>query len=178
MLFGHNIAKQLETKITDPVLQSFVDSGALPLYPFREHRIQVTIHDVPLLGFIDSFDPDTHAFRDQKTSHRTPKGEHAWNQARVDALAQLPFYSALIEAKHGGLSPVCYLDYMETDWKKSITTFDGHDLDGKSDELFLTGHLETFERTISPMDRYRELEDTVQCAWEISADFIQYKKNL
>ncbi len=169
--FGHDIAKQLETEITDPILKGFVDSGKLRLYPFREHRIQVTIHDVPLLGVLDGFDPDMQTFCDQKTGHTR------WTDARVDALAQLPFYANLVKAQHGFEVNEAYLDYMETRFKKSTTVFDGVELEGTSDELELTGFFQTFPRHISIMDMYSELEDTIQSAHEISADYLSFKKN-
>lgn len=175
MTLGFDVAKQLETlQITDPVLQGFIDSGKLPVYPVREHRIQVEIQGVPLLGFMDMYHPENNDFRDQKT------GRVPWNQARVDSHSQLPFYSLLIEAKHGKAADKGYIDWMEALLVDEVDPIMIHGKRYEVAEKFpkLTGRIESFERRISDLDRYRELEDIVTAAHEISADFLQFKKNV
>lgn len=175
MDFGKDIARQLETlEITDPVLKGFIDSGKLPVYPVREKKIEVTVSDVPLLGYLDMFHPDTLSFRDQKTGHSK------WDQGIVNKHPQLPFYAILIHATEGSVAEVCHLDWMQTEMVDEI---DSLKINGKEYGVpfsvpKFTGHIESFERIITPMDRFAELQDIVQAAHEIEADYQKHLKNL
>ena len=174
MDFGKDIAKQLETlEITNPILKGFIDDGKLPVYPVRELKIEVTVEGVPLLGYLDMFHPDTLAFRDQKTGHSK------WTSEIVNKHPQLPFYAILIHATRGSVAEVCHLDWMQTEM---VDEFDSLKINGKEYSVpcsvpRFTGHIESFERVITPLDRFAELQDIVQCAHEVSADYQNYLKN-
>lgn len=172
--FGKNIAEQLETmNITNPMLKYFIDSGQLPVYPVREHELRVTIEGVPLLGKLDMFHPATLTFRDDKTGHKE------WTQKIVDKHPQLPFYSLLIKEKYGSVNEQCYLDWMQTEMVNETNTIiiNGTEYTSTIQVPQFTGHIELFERTITDMDRFRELQDIVQCAHEISADYKRFLEN-
>lgn len=174
MDFGRDIAKQLETlEITDPILKKFIVEGKLPIYPVREHKIEVVVEDVPLLGYLDMFHPVTLSFRDQKTGHS------GWTQESVDKHPQLPFYAILIHATRGEVSEVCHLDWMQTEMVDEIDSLkiNGREYGVPFAVPKLTGYIESFERIITPMDRFCELQDIVQAAHEISADYKKWKLN-
>lgn len=84
MEFGKVVGERLAT-----------DTTFLPevlRYPVFEKELRGVIGDIPLVGFLDSYDPATHHFYEYKTSANTKK----WNQKSAEAHGQILFYMFLI----------------------------------------------------------------------------------
>lgn len=173
MVFGKQIAKMLEDheaiKI-HPVLSK------VPHYSVSEHGIKTEIDAIPVMGYIDSFDPKTKSFIEYKSGHLTRNGNFPWSQVSVRKHEQLPFYSLLIEQTEGYVNRVCHLIWLETVFKKKTIDFDGHILTSPSRDLELTGRIETFKRIITKWERKRMRDLISKVAWEISEDFTNYQK--
>lgn len=165
-LYGKLIAKIME----DPVEIAKNPTLALvPRYSEPEYDITVDIEGIPVRGYIDSYDPDTHSFYEYKTSHT-----NSWNKVSVAKHLQLPFYSLLIEEKHKKVNRTCHLVWIETEFSKKTIEFAGHTLEADSRELRLTGKIETFKRIIPKWERERVRQLIVKVAEEIHED---YKRN-
>src|SRR5574338_1078197 len=61
MLFGKKIAKMLEDPKDHPVLSK------IPHYSISEYGIKTEVDGIPVIGYIDSYDPDTKSFLEYKT---------------------------------------------------------------------------------------------------------------
>ena len=59
MRFGKKVADSLGTK--NPL-------APFTLYPVVEQKLQVVFDKIPMIGFMDTYDPKTHNFREFKTS--------------------------------------------------------------------------------------------------------------
>jgi hypothetical protein len=60
-------------------------------YSEPEHKFIVEMGGVEVIGFLDSFDPETNSFLEYKT--RRDNAKKQWDQKRVDKHKQLDFYS-------------------------------------------------------------------------------------
>jgi len=89
MDFGKVIGERLAS---DP---SFLPS--VPRLPIFEHGIKYTFAGIPLVGYIDSYCPDTPAFYEYKTSGNVKK----WNKKSVKEHGQIDMYAMLIYVAHG-----------------------------------------------------------------------------
>lgn len=170
MIFGKLIAKRLEDN--DPAL-SFI-----PRYEKSEQGIEINLEGLPIIGYLDSFDPSKNKFREYKTSHLGRDGKLPWNRVLVAKHDQLPFYSFLIEQKYGEVDPMCHLDWIETDWKKKTIEFQGMTLTGDTRELLLTGNIKTFPRRIAKWERKRIKDLIIKTAEEISKDYKSYQQSV
>lgn len=166
-LFGREVHESLETK---------QNLAHIPRYSVSEMPIKIDIEGVPIIGYIDSFSPKSRSFLDFKTSTRLPDGSARWNLVEVQKLMQLPFYSFLIEQKHGRVHPWCKLIWLETQFKASKEMVGSRIMEGEGNELELTGHYEVFRREIEPWERVRIKEIILESANEISKDYAKYTK--
>ena len=148
-----------------------------PLYekirlPVAEKKIEVETCGVPLLGYIDTFNPASFAWKEYKSGIRKPDGSPRWTQADVEAHDQLPFYSLLLEAKFGVKSNHTELIWFETEFEEEAQKIGGVIVGGER-HLRLTGHYEVFSRRIYQYDRERMKKWIRKAAKEISADYKQ-----
>jgi len=165
-IFGKQVHKQIE-------------DGELPhvqRFPLPEHKIEVEVAGIKLLGQIDTFDEETFSFADYKSGHANKKGDSPWSPSKVMKLDQLPFYAVMVEAKYGKVNPLCHLIWLETEFVKKSTEFDGHTLEGVSRELKLTGRVESFPRRIAKWERDRMKKLIIETANEISDDYDAFRK--
>lgn len=167
MDFGKAIAKLLED--SDPSV------AHVPRLPVPEQAFVVEIDEVPVKGYIDTFDPETKQFFEYKTGHLDRSGNVPWDMVKVRKHPQLTLYSLAIEVKYGSVENVCKLIWLETQFKKKKHTFAGIELEGESRELELTGRMEVFERDIKKWERTRMRKLIRKVAEEISNDFQTYK---
>lgn len=166
-MFGNHIGKLLE--------ESHVDVAHIEQYSHPEHRIQVTIEGVKLLGYIDSFDPEKNRFLEYKTSHKNKKGEHYWNAVKVAKHKQLDFYSLLIQKKYGSVQNECKLIYMETE--ETPLKYKGRELEAMNKGLRLTGEVKEFKRVIEQWERNFMQQEIKKIAKAIRTDYERHRKN-
>ena len=161
--FGKKIAELLEND--DPSL------AHIPRYSHPEHRFEIDVDGVKIMGFIDSYDQPTNRFCEYKTGHCRPDGSPAWDVIKVRQHTQLPFYSLALELQEGSVDDECSLIWIETKFKKATIEFDGHALEGSTRDLELTGRVETFKRVIKPWERKRMRNFIRTIAEEITEDY-------
>lgn len=168
-LFGRQIAEKLESK------EELVH---IPRYEVSELECKTEIDGVPVLGYLDSFDPDENRILEFKTGIRTPSGKPRWTNLEVHKHEQLPFYSMLVENIYGSVHPTVTLTWLETAWTERDVMFFADELDmtlyATENSLELTGYFETFTRTIEPWERERMREWVRVAAKEISEDHSAY----
>lgn len=145
-------------------------------YETSEYNIEVPFENFKIGGCLDSFRLETFSFLDYKSSHLSKDGKVPWDKVKVAKHDQMPFYSLLIEEKHGEVDPYCHLIWIETAFKNKTKEFEGHILSTQSRDLELTGHFETFKRRIAQWERDLMRKRIKQAAQEINDDFINWKK--
>ncbi len=136
MKFGHDFAKGLEEGTIDP------KPLGLMRYAVSEQRIMTEIDGVPILAFLDSFDPATKAFRELKT------GRRPWDAVRVHKHEQLPFYMLAIREAYGDYDRTTWLDWVGTRLTQGEEDFGGVKmLSPDAGEVELTGEIHRIHRT-------------------------------
>lgn len=170
MRFGKKIATLLE----EGTFEKDSPLAQVPRYSYPEYPLEVSIGNILLKGYVDSYDPETHQFIEYKTGHNSHSGGAPWNKIKVRQHEQLPFYSLLIEVQTGKVDPVCDLIWIETIFRQRECEFDGHILQSDDRELILTGRTENFSRRITKWERERMMEKIISVAQEISNDYETY----
>jgi hypothetical protein len=165
MKFGHELAKGLEDGTILP------SSLKLPNYQVTEQRIDVVIDDVPVLAFLDTYDPERFAFRERKT------GKKPWDMVRVHKHEQLPFYMLCIREKFGHYDRTTHLDWLETRDTKGFADFGGVVMESPdAGGIEYTGRIETFKRTILQWELARMKRHIRGAAEAISKDYTEWLK--
>ena len=167
-LYGKKIGELMESPeeiAKHPVLMN------VPRYPESEFSIKIEVEGIPIMGYIDSYDPDTHSFYEYKTS-RT----NMWTPVTVAKHLQLPFYSFLIEQSSGKVNRECHLIWLETAFLEKSIMFDGNELISDSRELELTGKIVSFPRKIYKWERKLIKETIIRVAGEIHNDYNNFLK--
>lgn len=173
-IYGKHIARLLEDEEEvkkHPVL------SLVPRYSVREQKIEVEIAGIRVMGYLDTFEPNTFQFGEFKSGHLSRDGKPPWDIVKVNKHDQLPFYSLLIKEKYGKVDRLTRLHWLETHFKKKTMDFEGMTLEASSRELELTGRIETFKRIIPQWERDNIRESIINAAKEISEDFTNYEKN-
>lgn len=140
--FGTNVAELIEND-QFPI--------EVPRYAKMEHEMSALIKkpDVPLFGRMDTFDPETLAFRDYKT------GKRPWTPVMAYKSDQLLFYAVMIHRNYGIVPPEAWIDWIETE-------------DDGEGGVRITGRVESFQCELD-IDRIKRMEERiVQTAEEIS----------
>ena len=127
-----------------------------------EFKIELLIHDVPFLMFIDKMREDLNVFREYKT------GKIAWDKAKVQKHEQLVVYAVGRRAQTGKMPAYCDLDWLETSEKAD----ESDDFWAKVDKkLKLTGKVKSFHREFDERELDRMEEKIVRVATEISVAY-------
>lgn len=172
MIYGKKIAKLLETG-------RFIDHqilGKIPRYSKPECKIEVMIEDVPVLGFLDSFNPETNAFIEYKTGRETIDGRPRWDKVAVHKHEQLDMYSLLIKEKYGSVDNLCHLVWLRTIFEQKTKEFSGMTLTSDTPNVRIDGHFEVFERRIFEYERQAIKDKIIKIAKEIEEDYEYYQK--
>jgi hypothetical protein len=164
--FGREVHEQIDT---DP---QFADIRL----PVAEHKMTVKVEGIPILGYIDTFCPETFNFGEYKSGIRKPDGKPRWTAVDVAKHDQLPFYSLLIQEKYGAKINKTYLVWLETEIKKHTITQGGVEI-VLSQEMKLTGYRERFDRKIYQYDRDRIKKWIITSAKQIHDDYEQWRNN-
>lgn len=151
--FGKNLHELIEKDEHKHLFPNLV------VFKEREKEIKVTIHDIPILSRIDSYDPDTGSFRDTKT------GKTAWTQVKVQKLDQLVFYAMVIKHSTGVTPKECFIDWIGT---KDSTYMEQGGLHNTQPKVQLTGEVKTFKREISELEIERLEKELVEVVEKIS----------
>lgn len=174
--FGNEVGGALERREWDhPVLAPVV--GKVPQQTHPEHRIDVEIQGVNVMGFLDDFNMETGAIEEYKTGIRN-KGKAPWDRVKVRKHKQLTLYTLMVREKYGAWNPDIQLTWMETEWAdiEKEVEFGGVLMKESQKGLRLTGHVEVFPRVIKEWELDRMADIIRKAAEEISEDYILWQK--
>ncbi len=174
--FGNTIGKALEERDWDhPVLAPV--RGKVPQGTHPEHKLEVEIAGVPILSYLDDFHLQTYAIEEYKTGIRDRDGKAPWDRVKVRKHKQLTLYTLMVKEKYGHWNPDIQVTWMETEWTRicSPIEFAGSVLEDCQVGLRLTGHVETFKRTIAAWELERMEHFIRTTAEEISEDYKLWK---
>lgn len=175
--FGNVVGKALEERDWDhPVLQPVV--GKVPQQTHPEHRIDVEILGVPVMGFLDDFNLETKAIEEYKTGIRDKEGKPPWDRIKVRKHKQLTLYSLMVREKYGSWNPNIQLTWMETEWANisEEINFGGNIIQDHQMGLRLTGYVKTFPRLMREWELDRMAQIIRSTAEEISEDYQLWQK--
>ncbi len=174
--FGSSISSQIENGTIQELLPELV------VYPSIEHEIKVVVGGVPLLIYIDSFDPESTNFREYKTGkwQKTKKGpKPAWDRAKVQKHGQLLFYAVGIRAKYGKMPERCHLDWIPTLEEKREEEIPTGPFSSKKPRIInTTGEIFTFEREFDERELDWMEAEIVRVAHEISEAYQAFGQTL
>lgn len=170
LLFGSKIAKLLES--------GEANIPNLIQLPVQEYQIKIDVDQIPFFAYVDQYDPEHFKFREVKTGKNKPDGSPRWTQNDVQKHIQLDVYSLLIQLKNGEVDDECHLDWVKTREVVKTMEFDGHILSFPSNDLELTGEVESFTRIIVQEERERMRMLITSVAEEISRDYALYLKSI
>lgn len=80
--FGEKVA-------TDPTFYP-----QIPRYPIFEQKLSVMFNQIPIIGYIDSYDPATHSFLEYKTA------KTIWSKDKAENHGQLHLYALALYITH------------------------------------------------------------------------------
>lgn len=112
-VLGEAVTETKEMVWGKMVAESFgTDKPLAPveIYPVVEHKMAVIFNKMKLIGYIDTYDPATHNFREYKT------GKKPWTQDRANEHGQLKMYALMLYVSHK-VTPdkyTIFLDYIPT----------------------------------------------------------------
>lgn len=162
--FGKSIASEIENGTYKERLPN------LEVYSEVEFQINTEINGVPILSYLDTYDPERNILREFKTgTHRNP-----WTPAKVYKHGQLVFYAVALRSLTGKMPEYCHLDWIITD----DSPRSGSVFDRSSKELRLTGHIKSFKRVFDARELDRMEKDIVRVAHEISNAYKEFLKDL
>jgi hypothetical protein len=157
--FGKGIAKMIESGTHKTLLPDLI------VYECPEFEIRCDIGGVPMLSFLDSYNPVDNVFREYKT------GKVAWTQSKVQKHEQLVVYATMLKQLTGKIPEYCDLDWIET--KEGGLPIDDfwHENEGA---INVTGKIESFHRVFDPREVERMEKLIVKTANEISEAYIKF----
>ena len=162
--FGKGIAEMIESGKHKELLPELI------VYPVSEHEIRTEICGVPILSFIDDYDPENNVFREKKT------GKIPWTMAKVIKHGQLLFYATALKHSTGKMPEYCDLDWIQT----RDTVDDEIDDFWKTKEktVKVTGVIKVFHREFDEREIEKMEERIVKAANEISDAYKEFLKEI
>ena len=162
--FGKSIASQIEEGTHQEILPS------LKVYPEVEFQINVDVNGVPILSYLDCYDPSVNLFREYKTG----LGRNPWTPVKVQKHGQLLFYATALRALTGKMPEYCHLDWIITEEvERGNKAFDK----GRKD-IRLTKEIKSFKRVFDERELDKMEEDLVKAAMEISKAYREFIQDL
>lgn len=161
--FGKGIAKIIEEGKHKELLPDLV------VYEKPEFEIRVEVMGVPMLAYLDGYDPTNNVFLEYKT------GKHPWTQAKVQKHDQLTLYATLLKALTGKMPEYCDLYWIETkDGGVELEDF----WRTNENEINVTGRVIPFHREFDEREVDR-MEFVIQkAAEEISEAYQEFIKEI
>ncbi len=161
--FGKGIAELIEKGKHKELLPDLV------IYEKPEFEMRVEVMGVPLLGFLDGYNPSENIFGEYKT------GKHPWDQSRVQKHDQLTLYATMLKQLTGKMPEYCELHWIETkEGGKEVEDF----WRSNEKEINVTGKILTFRREFDEREIDR-MEFVVQkVAEEISDAYQEFIKEI
>lgn len=160
--FGKSIASAIEDGTYKETLPR------LEVYSEVEFQINADVSGVPILSYLDTYDPQKNILREFKTGTR----RNPWDARKVYKHGQLVFYAVALRAMTGKMPEYCHLDWIITDDSmESNSVFD-------KGKLRVTGEIISFKRVFDNRELDRMEKDIVRVAREISDAYKKYLSDL
>ena len=151
--FGKGIAEMIEKGTYKELLPDLIVCDE------REYEIRTTICGIPILSYIDDYDPVKNVFREKKT------GKIPWTQAKVIKHGQLIFYATALKHSIGKMPEYCHLDWIET----KEGSIDVDDFWREKEKIVqVTGRIKSFYREFDEREIEKMEDLIVKSANEIS----------
>lgn len=151
--YGKDIAGLIEAGKQRELLPDLI------VYDVREHEIRTEVCGVPILSYLDDYDPVNNVFREKKT------GKNPWTQAKVIKHGQLVFYATALKHSVGKIPEYCDLDWIETrDGAVEVDDFWRE----KENIVQVTGRIKSFHRRFDSREIDTMEKTIVKSADEIS----------
>ena len=151
--YGKDIAGLIEAGKHKELLPDLV------VYDVREYEIRTNVLGVPILSYLDDYDPINNVFREKKT------GKEPWTQARVIKHGQLVFYAVALKHSIGKIPEYCDLDWIQT--REGAMEID--DFWRENEKIIqVTGYIKSFHREFDEREIEAMEKLIVKSAWEIS----------
>lgn len=141
----------------------------LPVCEVREHEIRVEIKGVPILSYLDDYDPVKNVFREKKT------GKIPWTQAKVIKHGQLVFYATALKHSVGKMPEYCHLDWIET--REGALEVDDFWRENEK-KVQVTGKIQSFYREFDEREVTKMEKLIVKSAKEISRAYIEFLQEI
>ena len=161
--FGKGIAELIESGKYKELLPDLI------VYPVSEYEIRTDVCGVPILSYLDDYDPETNLFREKKT------GKIPWTQAKVIKHGQLLFYAVALKHSIGKIPEYCDLDWIETK-EGSVEVDDFWRTNEKAVQI--TGKIKSFHREFDEREIDKMEERIVKAANEISKAYQDFIKEI
>lgn len=168
--FGKEFADDIEK---NPDKYPNIPKGSIGEFP-----VKWVIEGVPVVGYLDSFEPKTKSIFEYKTSVN-----NSWDNVKVRKWKQLPFYAMCINEMFGEYDPLVHLVVMKTQWvEKCEETKFGTQLIRECEKVltFADGALENpdiYKREIEMWEVDNMRERLVTIASQISEDYTSYQQS-
>ena len=162
--FGKGIAELIETGKYKELLPD------LEVYEINEHEIRTTKKGVPILSYIDDYDPVNNVFREKKT------GKIPWTQAKVIKHGQLVFYATALKHSIGKMPEYCDLDWIET---REAKADDIDDFWRENEKIIkVTGKIKSFHREFDEREIEKMEDQIVKSADQISEAYQEFLREI
>jgi hypothetical protein len=162
--FGKGIAELIESGKHKELLPELI------VYEVREFEIVTNICGVPVLSFIDDYDPVNNVFREKKT------GKIPWDMARVIKHGQLTFYATALKHSVGKIPEYCHLDWVQSKEVNDESIEDFWRTNEKT--IQVTGLIKSFCRKFHPIEIERMEKLIVKSANEISDAYKNFLREI
>lgn len=167
--FGKEFAEDIEK---NPNKYPNIPKGSIGEFP-----VKWVIEGVPVVGYLDSFEPSTKSIYEYKTSVNS-----SWDAVKVRKWKQLPFYAMCTYEMFGEYDPLVHLVVMKTEWvEKCEETKFGTQLIRECEKVlqFAPGAIENpdiYPRHIEQWEVDLMKERLVAIAGQISEDYTRYQQ--
>ena len=161
--FGKGIAEMIEKGEHKKLLPDLI------VCDVREHEIRVDIKGVPILSYLDDYDPVNNVFREKKT------GKIPWTQAKVVKHGQLVYYATALKHSTGKMPEYCHLDWIET--KDGVVEVDDFWRENER-TVQVTGKIQSFKRVFDEREVTKMEDIIVKAAYEISDAYREFIKEI
>ncbi|MCK5017883.1 MAG: hypothetical protein KAS32_12540 [Candidatus Peribacteraceae bacterium] len=170
--------KKLDTKYLrfGKGIAELIDSGKhkellpdLEVYEVSEYKIKTDVCGIPILSFVDDYDPKNNVFREKKT------GKIPWTQAKVIKHGQLIFYATALKHSIGKMPEYCHLDWIET----KVGSIEVDDFWRENEKIIqVTGKIKSFYREFDEREVEKMEDRIVKAAHEISEAYQLFLKEI
>ena len=162
--FGKGVAKLVEEGKHKELLPDLV------VYDKPEFKIETNVLGVPILSYLDTYNPGENVFREYKT------GKIPWTKPRAFKLGQLVFYATALKHSCGKIPEYCDLDWIETKEHSDERVNDFWRDNEK--EINVTGRIVSFHREFDEREIEKMENLIVKVANEISEAYQSFLKEI